>query len=106
MVLFTLKPNLVLADCWSVDVIKGAFGLTFTGFLEISFIDKLHDSICCFIVSTFSFESNGSVFLVARLNLIVSSLLVVAENEISQYSSGINSWIDLSLSSKSLKATD
>ena len=43
MVLFTLKPNLVLADCCSVDVIKGAFGLTFTGFLEISFIDKLLD---------------------------------------------------------------
>ena len=96
----------MLAACWSVDVIKGAFGFTFTGFLTISDIFNSVDSIKDFIFSASSFWRSGSDFFLLSANGIIFWSDERNFIETSQYSSGINSWISLSLSSKTLNATD
>ena len=88
-----------------MEVIKGALGFVLTGFFIISFINKSEFCISSKIFLASSFFNKGSDFFLLRLKEIArSSLFRVMET--SQNSSGINSCISLSLSSKSLKATD
>ena len=84
---------------------NGALGLALTGFFTISLIvnSELLIKSCIFLASS-SFN-NGSDFFLFREKGIDRSFLS-RFNETSQNSSGINSWINLSLSSKTLKATD
>ena len=96
----------MLAACWSVDVINGGFGFTDTGFFTT--LDILSGELL--IRSTISFASfsgsNGSDFFLSNAKLILLFILSIAFSDISQNSSGTNFWISLSLSTRTLNATD
>ena len=105
MVLLTVKLNFVLAACCKVDVMNGALGFTLTGFCIISSIVRSDFWISSWIFLASSSLSKGwDFFLFKEKGIINSSFIRVMET--SQNSSGINSWINLSLSSKTLNATD
>ena len=105
MVLFTVKFNLVLAACWRVEVINGGLGLALTGFFTISSIDKslAFIKLSIFLASS-SFNKGSDFFLFSEKGIGRPFLSKFIET--SQNSSGINSCINLSLSSNTLKATD
>ena len=71
MVLFTLKLNLVLAACCNVEVIKGALGLTFTGFFDTSLIRRSSDLTISSIRLASSCFKSGSDFFLFKENLIL-----------------------------------
>ena len=84
---------------------NGALGLVLVGFCKISSTVILFCSTKDLIFSASSFCKRGSDFL--RFNLKSILFASFASNiSISQNSSGLNSWIWTSLSTKSLRATD